>query len=425
MSKFTKWGVGATALLATGSLLLGASAAQADPWDADLESYTQNRPLNGTGSDTTQDLNNGLAAVVRSGGQLVLGSWDATLPTGSGAQGTTIVTHSGGTTIPRPNGSGQGVAALKATVAGTTLTNARGTSTGGATADGRLDRTDLQFARSSSGPSSFAASGTYSYVPLAVDAVTYAKGASSAVPDGLTVADLTQIYQASAGQTVSLSVGSRVIGTASTSGAQIVPLLPQSGSGTRSFFLSKLGLTEASLGSAVAWTYTAGGVTTDVQEHDGAALAAVSNAIVPFSIAQWIAQSNAASLAANYGVSVLDRRHGAVLAPVTVGSTLVQPTTGTTPVLNTAFPLTRPVFTVVEHAAIASNSTLSATFIDDPATADVVEGAVYTAKRSATAQFVIEDFGFGSLINRDTDVNGVTIQGVTYKAGDAESIRTN
>jgi hypothetical protein len=425
MSKFTKWGVGTAAVLAAGSLLFGASAAQADPVNPDSGAYIQGRALNGTGSDTTQDLNNGLASVVTCSGQLVLGSWDATLPSGSGAQGATIVTHSGGTSIPRPNGSSQGVAALKATVSNSVLTNARGTSTGGATGDGKLDRTDLQFARSSSGPSSTTSTGLYSYVPLAVDAVTYAKSGSApaTVNSGLTIADLTKIYQATNGQSVSLSVGTRVIGTAANTSAQIVPLLPQTGSGTRSFFLGQIGLTEATLGSAVAWTYTSGGATVDVQEHDGSALAANSRAIVPFSIAQFIAQGNSASLSDNYGVTVENRLHGAVLAAVTVGTTAVQPTVGG--VLNTAFPMARPVFTVVEHAAIATNAALACAFIDDPATTGTTEGAVYTAENEETQSFVIEDFGFGSLINRDSEVNGVAIQGITYKAGDAETFRTN
>jgi hypothetical protein len=145
----------------------------------------------------------------------------------------------------------------------------------------------------------------------------------------------------------------------------------------------------------------------------------VPNSIVPFSVAQHIGQSRAAQLTAAYGVPVVDRRHGAVLgqingiAPVVNGE------------INTAFPVKRAVFTVVEYAAIASNPSLSYAFIDNPLTVDVTEGAVYWAESPDGESYVIEDFGFGSLINRDTLDNGVAIYGRLYKAGDALIYRTN
>jgi hypothetical protein len=390
-------------------LAFSAPAAHADPVDPDTETYTLNRALNGTGSDTTQDLNNGLAAVVRDvSGQLILGSWDATVPA---TQGDFIVTHTDGTSIPRPNGSGQGLAALKAAVGGTTLTNARGTSSG------PLDSTDLQFARSSSGvaPST---TGAYSYVPLAVDAVTYAlAGANTTLPRNLTVAQLTAIYSANNGDMITVGGTTYVIGDEGYADATLHPFLPQTGSGTRSFFLAQLGLSEGSIGSAVKWVY--GAQEAMVQEHDGSVLAAVPNSIVPFSIAQYIAQSNADKLSAAYNVPVTDRRHSAALGQVNG----VSPVVGG--VLNTAFPVKRAVFTVVEYAAIAGNANLAYAFVDDPLTPGVIEGAAYSAESPNGESFVIEDFGFGSLIDRDTEVNGVVIDGNTYKAGDAASYRTD
>ncbi|MFI8524148.1 hypothetical protein ACIGB8_06865 [Promicromonospora sukumoe] len=388
---------GARALLAgaaTAALLLGgALGASADPINPATGQIDRARPVDGVGSDTTQDLNNGLAAVVTNGGQLVLGSWDAT---GSA----TIQTRSGGATFVRPNGSGNGVNALKAA------------KTSGQWQGATLSPSDITFARSSSAPSTPAANGAYSYIPLAVDAVTYAS-ATAGVPDGLTKADLTAIYSASNGQNVALSNGQTyTIGLQSNTNADIVPFLPQTGSGTRSFFIGQLGLSETTLGSAVAWTYTGG----SVQEHDGAALAAVPGSIVPFSIAQHVAQGNADALTTLYGVDVQDRRHGAVLHAVTSGGSAVEPvnTDGT---LNTAFPIARPVFTVVQFAEIATNANLASAFVG-------AGGAVYSAV-SDEDTFTIEDFGFGSLINRETGVNGVPINGVTYRAGDTTSLRSN
>ena len=407
---------GARALLAgaaTAALLLGgALGASADPTNPDT-GVPEFRAVNGTGSDTTQDLNNGLAAVLTE-----LGSYDATIPATD--SDVWIQTRECGTWIPRPNGSGPGVAALKAAKAGQVLTNARGTSRtdnapcGGApgTEDvqGPLTAADLQFARSSSGiPAS--TSGNYSYVPLAVDAVTYAVHTNNTtVPRNLTSADLTAIYSADNGEDVVLSTGTYTIGQAGT-GADIVPFIPQAGSGTRSFWLSAV-LDGQAQGTAVSDTYS-GGI---VQEHNGAVLAAVPNAITPFSIAQHIAQGNSALLEEQYRVTVNDRRSGAVLAEVDDADPLADGA------LNTEFPFARPVFTVVQHAEIATNANLRNAFVDNPSTT-ATEGAVYTAGTGSS--FAIEDFGFGSLVDRDTTVNGVEIDGELYQAGDAENFRTN
>ncbi|QZN86847.1 substrate-binding domain-containing protein [Cellulomonas sp. C5510] len=400
MQQRTKWlsitTLGLAAVLASGS------AAMADPINPDTGAPTLNRALNGSGSDTTQDLNNGLSAVVERNGQLILGSWDATVPAGDD---NFIQTHTGGTSIPRPNGSGQGVSALKATVTGSVLSNARGTS------NAPLSRSDLQFARSSSGvPAS--TSGAYSYVPLAVDAVTYAFGPASSLPEQLELSELTAIYRAAEGASVVIDGTPYVVGSGAS--AAIHPYLPQSGSGTRAFFLAQLGLTETTKGSAVKDVFSGG----SVQEHDGSVLAADPKGLVPFSVAQWIAQGNADDLTSSYGVEVLDRRKGAELGTVGAQAPVVDG------VLNTAFQITRPVFTVVENAAIGTNTDLAFAFVDNPATA-ATEGAVYTAESPSGESWVIEDFGFGSLINRDSEVNGVTIAGETYRAGDAVNFRTN
>ncbi|MFY0022387.1 hypothetical protein ABTQ05_20895, partial [Acinetobacter baumannii] len=69
--------------------------------------------------------------------------------------------------------------------------------------------------------------------------------------------------------------------------------------------------------------------------------------------------------------------------------------------LNTAFPVVRPVFTVVEYAELATNTNLRNTF--QGATA-----AAYTATRLGDpTKLVINDFGFGDL------AGGVTVNGVT------------
>ena len=202
------------------------------------------------------------------------------------------------------------------------------------------------------------------------------------------------------------------------SGADIVPFLPQSGSGTRSFWLGQLGLVERptsgtipdnAFGSAVSDTY--GSSDTSVQEHDGSVTEAVPNAIVPFSIAQYIAQGNAANLSkpvaeGGYGVTVVNRRHGVALGKV-AGA---EPLNGS--VLNTSFPIARPVFIVAKYTAV--DDTVSSDDNDLLKAAFVGTGPDTLSQRlspSLTTR-VVEDFGFGYL-----EPDGTPVGTETYVPG--------
>ncbi|MER8186595.1 substrate-binding domain-containing protein [Kitasatospora sp. NPDC094015] len=227
-----------------GLLVAGTGTAQADP--AGL------RPLAGVGSDTTQGVMNALANTVTVNGQKVLGSYDAV---GSA----TITTKSAAACqgLARPNGSGAGRSALL-----NELNKGNGC---------------LDFARSSSLNLAASTPGL-TYIPFAVDGVTYAVSAGSSVPLDLTVADLHAIYTCDPGY----------VGTAPN--YSIRPLLPQAGSGTRSFWESTVGITEADVaaGRYGCIADTKGGK--KIEEHDGRVLDTAS--LVPFSIAQYIAQSS-------------------------------------------------------------------------------------------------------------------------------------
>jgi ABC-type phosphate transport system substrate-binding protein len=384
-----RWLAPAAVLTGVGVALAGALPAAADPVGT-----PEFRLLAGVGSDTTQDLNNGLSQAVLRNGVKVLGSYNATNPAG-GAQDQ-IQTKENGPEFLRPNGSGSGVNALRA-----------------AKTDALWNGTDLpsdtlQFARSSSNISSANANpnGAYSYIPLALDAVSYAYEADDIDLGNLTDADLVAIYTAEDGDPVTLSNDETyVVGLESNAEADIHPFIPQEGSGTRSFWLSDV-LGGQAPGSAVDDEYSGG----SVQEHDGSVVADVEGAIVPFSVAQYIAQGNSTTLASAYGLTVENRRHGVELgsvngkAPVTTGGTL-----------NTAFDIVRPVFTVVEHAEITGTTptgeALSAVFEGSNALA-------YNARRPGGLQLVVQDFGFGDIRG------GVTIDGDTYTAGDI-SLRSN
>jgi ABC-type phosphate transport system substrate-binding protein len=245
------------AAVVSGGLAL-ASPAYADPTPAGTF-----RQLVGVGSDTTQDVLNALAGdtvggksyaatAVKSASGAGIASYDAIQP-GTGSTGSTITTRSGGPSFLRPNGSGKGRLALSESLTGDKFPDSNGVAVKG----------QIDFARSSSGPSF---SGTaLTYIPMARDAIGVAVRGSGL--DTLTVAQLHDIY----------------VGTLTTVGGQTVhPKIPQSGSGTRKFFLSILGLQDSDLAPSVK----------AVQENQGNSALTEDGALVPFSVGSWIAQNN-------------------------------------------------------------------------------------------------------------------------------------
>ena len=221
---------------------------------ADPDGPPQYRDLAGAGSDTTMDLVQALSQVVTINSVKVIGSYNASPSTTETFQ--TKADAKCTFTRAVANGSGNGVKVLDAsTKAG----------------DGCI-----QFARSSSSKSSSSPTG-YTWIPFAKDAVTFAVRSDGQVSKSLTVAELTSIYKCE--------------------NTSIVPVLPQAGSGTRSFWLGRFGITEDQI---TAGTYpclkpkSAGGTGAEYeQEHDGRSLKA--NEIQPYSIAVWQAQASGAA----------------------------------------------------------------------------------------------------------------------------------
>ncbi|MER5944298.1 substrate-binding domain-containing protein [Streptomyces sp. NPDC001928] len=215
--------VGAAAL----SLSVMAPVASADPAAGDY------RVLAGVGSDTTQDVLNGLGDSI-DGGTLIA-SYDAT--------GTSpIKTRAVGCEIARPNGSSQGITALNNDID---------------TGAGCLD-----FARSSR---AVVTAGTdLTWIPFGSDKLKIAVRSNSALNGvNFTTAQLKAIYECT---------------LTSVNGSPVTPLLPQSGSGTRSYFLTQIG--NPTLGSCVG----------TMQEHDGRALTSTAH-VAPYSVAKYTAQT--------------------------------------------------------------------------------------------------------------------------------------
>lgn len=304
------------------------------------------------GSDTTQDVMNGIAQAITPG---LLASYDAVDPATGLTRSNTLVVNGntvvaaqikgkpGTSPIPRPNGSGDGLNALR---------GARGTAaSAGAPYNTGVTANSVDIARSSSGPGSATkgVNGTVQFIPFALDAVTYATQGNGTSNTSNIVDDFTKTQLSSLYNCTPVTVGTNFYdptGTATVpAGDTMIPVdpyLPQAGSGTRKFWAAQMGISATAPPSCVKDTYNGG---LPVEEHHGAVLAFDANGIAPFSIAQWIAQKNATALKIN------DYRSNAVLRSING----VAPLTGST--LNVGFPITREVYNVITRAQLSDAKT--------------------------------------------------------------------
>ncbi|WP_327016281.1 hypothetical protein [Cryobacterium sp. MP_3.1] len=242
------------------------------------------------GSDTLEDVVGALVNGTRITGSTVrvsaggssLGSFDAT---GSSY----ITTKSSGVRFGRPNGSGDGVKALSRSIDGAPFTSATPGGPANVTITGQVD-----IARSSSAGASNNA-GELLYVPFGRDAFAYAYQGAAASIGALTGPQMKSLYECSLTQ----------IG-----GATITPIVPQSGSGTRKDWLSKIGSSETAM-----LTVAEGGCVVEGQEHDATSL--VANSVMPMSVSRWVSMNTGASY---------DKRGTGTLGSLIAG---VAPVTGT------------------------------------------------------------------------------------------------
>ena len=386
VTTFCKFGITAgVAALLVGSLAVPASA------DPVADTYGH---LVGLGSDTTQDVLNGLATVIGDG---EIASYDAF--------GTpTVTTRTGAAAIPRASGSGAGRDALLVSIGQIASKSIAAAPSGNVTVNSNVIG-QIDFARSSGTPAvadTNNAEGVVAYIPFARDAVSVAVAPGSplaVVPfkvGSLATAangdaNLYDIYRGAvkyayisgtAGSYVYYGVGATnavpSAAPAGTAAYAIQPLLPKSGSGTRSYFIGKLGLTESDISAqpsgTIKSTFGSTVPATDVQEHDGSALVGDLTAIVPFSIAQWVSQANLVG-------NVTDRRHGAEI----LGLNGVAATTkvGEKFSTNSAYSaLTRDVYNIVPSR------------LADDADSDIAKTFVGTSSLVCTNTATILDYGF-------------------------------
>lgn len=273
----------AVAAVAGVAVLTAVGPALADPLNTSLQPVTpKETDVVGVGSDTIEYPLDQLMIDYQKAHPTAASfmySWNATNPS-TGNPGDSIVTKAGCTAIARPDGSSAGITAL--------TQNQK-------TADGKhfcIDFARSSRARQSTDPP--AAAGGVLFVALAGDAVTYATQSTTNAPSNLTAAQLNAIYTCTA--TKWNQVGGTSTGT-------IKPFLPQTGSGTRAFFLSAIGVTTP--GSCV---------NSSVQENEWTnTLLHSVNAIAPFSVAKWIAEKFHSATCFNTGCT--PNASGQVCAP--------------------------------------------------------------------------------------------------------------
>jgi len=192
--------------------------------------------------------------------------------------------------------------------------------------------------------------------------VTFATLNVSNIGHKLSKADLVAIYSASTPNCIGK------------------PLLPTFGSGTRSFFVTSLGLTDSLVGVAGGpgncVKDTKGGV--NIQEHDGRVLTDPDE-IVPFSVAQYIAQGSD-TVGSLLGRAAL----GAIDFSVTPDATLSKAVFPAA--LKGAFTFSRPIYNVVPTAQIGAGTNTNSVFVGP------------TSKVCAAAM-TIEQYGFANRVD--------------------------
>jgi ABC-type phosphate transport system substrate-binding protein len=306
-------------------------------------------------------------------------SWDATNPL-TGAIGDSIAEKTGCPHIPRPDGSSAGITQL---------------ATFQKTSDGKAFCSS--FARSSRARASTDpafAPGGIAFVDLAGDAVTWSAQATTNAPATLTTAQLAAIYNCT--DTNWSQVGGK--------NAPIHAFIPQSGSGTRAFFLSAIGI--ATPGSCVSDDNG------QLEENEGVnPVLNDPDAIFPYSTGKYIAEKfhsatcfntscnpNGSGLRCtpsgtqdlfgcnNHGTMVLKQING------------IAPTTGTGQgtVINSAFPATfqRTVFEVVPYDPNTSDHIPGATNPVGGVNLEQIFGASGFVCTNATAKADLKKYGF-------------------------------
>lgn len=402
----------------------------AGPASADPTSGVLFGDLVGTGSDTTQDILNGLSVSLGTNtatGKRYITSYDAAPGSGNGSTAADcatddkdeITTVSGSTSFVRPNGSSNGRDTLRAAIGQASSASIKSFAcslSGGASVT--LQSTDIKglvhYARSSSGPGAgdTNATGVLAYVPFARDAMTVAVSPTTKIPaltfgtasvntavggvTGKVESTLYALYNCKATQVVVPASGPSFLANAdyvTVSGDVATPLniyIPQAGSGTRQYWIARFNVTEANITGGAANASCLDdtidgtvGTGEGVQEHSGRAVGADDFAVTPHSIPTYVAQNNGVQ-------GVTSRIEGAVLHPI--GGIAATTGTGTSKSMNPTY-LTSPKTTMMTRLMY---NIVPSRVLDDPTS---LEREVFfgTNSRVCQAKSTITAYGYGLL----------------------------
>jgi hypothetical protein len=362
------------AMLAT----LTVGVASADPVPAG------DRPIALVGSETTTPVMNALAndaTALAIGGTRQVASFNAT---GSA----TIDTHAGTipacTAIARPDGSSLGRAALLNSL------NANAGAGDGC----------IQGSRSSSAKGTTSTTPDLTWIPFAEEGISFAITNTSNFPKNMTLTRLKQFFQCTR---ANLSAG----GSPFTTGRNYRVMLPQNGSGTRSYWITTMDYAGASItvpnSGAVATTVEciengADESGTAIQEHDGRS---VNNfEIVPFSVAQYVSQAAGVTDPNDFRANV---RIGQLDIETVPGNGIVDYTLNP---FSADFTLARKVYNLFPTALINQASPASGSLAEKLQT--LFKGNTSQICTNASAQRILLRYGFrtiGTLCGDTTDVS--------------------
>lgn len=268
------------------------------------------------------------------------------------------------TSITRPNGSGGGITNLGL--------NAK--TTAGA-------NYCINVARSSRSTQAGDPAGL-SWLDLAADAVSWAAKSGGNAPANLTHQQLYHIFHCDAGYTTWNGTG---LGNGTGSTATVYPLLPQSASGTRAFFLLALNKAMGMTGSLVPGTCVDTSTAPEENEGTNAIFTGTHgpNIVYPYSAAVYAAQVFNGHGAGTQGTLTIRNIDG--VSPVTTSGT---PRTEN-PSFNSSYQ--RIVYNVIRTAAKGTTTTA-----DGSVYADLVGPAGWECTNT-TAQTDLKSYGFGLL----------------------------
>lgn len=378
--------IGAAAALGVlASLVVAAPAAQAEPV---CDGFAV------VGSDTIQDVMGGIANGSNATGLPVRAIGNGKYACNFNAIDPVYVAHSEksyiqtkafGSQFLRPNGSGNGQIALSRSIDGGSISSSRTLQITG----------QVDISRSSSAPSGSMdptvddLAITMAAYPFARDAISFATNASGLTE--LTQAQLTSLFTCQ-------NLGPNNL--PQINGVEYTPVLPQSGSGTREFFLPIVGLSKSAADSQAGVKFNS--CVLIGQEHQTSSLyngnAMPANAVVVHSVAQWVAQAN--------GVGIDRRGAGFTLGSAITG---VAPVTGTAPAL-------------VPNSAYYANTTFGRdTYLITQASRTYPGSSTFDNSLAAlmgvskTAGYTTADIPATSLLNQSSDPD--TVGGVKQAYG--------